>query len=279
MIKCEFCKNMFANTYSLHKHHINAKYCLNIQIANKQILCHNCNNKFISPNDLENHQNNCLVLLKNTISELKDENKDIIYFQEQMNKYKELNEEKEKNYKEQLIDKDNQIKFLQEQIFSITKTAISKPTTTNNNNTKILNMSIINLENSNVLNLINDKINIDMISEGQKGIAKFAANYLLKDTDNNLNYVCTDPSRKIFKYKNDTGDIEKDINAQKLTNILTDNGLIKKTIKISTDYWTDEDGTIDNDKFINLFSKTAEISMIQEDNTIFKHELINQTTV
>ena len=140
-------------------------------------------------------------------------------------------------------------------------------------------MSIINLENSNVENIINDKFNLDMISEGQKGVAKFAANYLLKDTDNNLNYVCTDSSRKIFKYKNDTGDIEKDINAQKLTNILTDNGLIKKTIKISTDYWTDEDGTIDNDKFINLFSKTAEIRMIQEDNTIFKNELVNQTTV
>ena len=257
----------------------------------KEFRCNGCNKISFSSDDNDKHMSNCIILLKNTINELKDENKDIIYFQEQMNKYKELNEEKEKNYKElneekeknykeQLVEKDNQIKFLQEQIFSITKTAISKPTTTNNNNnTKILNMSIINLENSNVENIINDKFNIDMISEGQKGIAKFAANYLLKDTDNNLNYVCTDPSRKIFKYKNDTGDIEKDINAQKLTNILTDNGLIKKTIKISTDYWTDEDGTIDNDKFINLFSKTAEIRMIQEDNTIFKNELVNQTTV
>ena len=234
---------------------------------NKEFRCNGCNKISFSSDDNDTHMSNCIIILKNTISELRDENKDIIYFQEQMNKYKELNEEKDKNYKEQ-------IKYLQEQIFS---TAISKPT--NNNNTKILNMSIINFENSNVENIINDKFNLDMISEGQKGIAKFAANYLLKDTDNNLNYVCTDPSRKIFKYKNDTGDIEKDINAQKLTNILTDNGLIKKTIKISTDYWTDEDGTIDNDKFINLFSKTAEIRMIQEDNTIFKHELINQTTV
>ena len=220
---------------------------------------------------------NCLVLLKNTISELKEENKDIIYFQEQMNKYKELNEEKDKQMIKINEEKDNQIKYLQEQIISITKTAISKPTTTNN--TKILNMSIINFENSNVENIINDKFNLDMISEGQKGVAKFAANYLLKDTDNNLNYVCTDSSRKIFKYKNDTGDIEKDMNAQKLTTILTDNGLIKKTIKISTDYWTDEDGTIDNDKFINLFSKTAEIRMIHEDNTIFKNELVNYTSV
>ena len=234
---------------------------------NKEFRCNGCNKISFSSDDNDTHMSNCIIILKNTISELKDENKDIIYFQEQMNKYKELNEEKDKNYKEQ-------IKYLQEQIFS---TAISKPT--NNNNTKILNMSIINFENSNVENIINDKFNLDMISEGQKGVAKFAVNYLLKDTDNNLNYVCTDSSRKIFKYKNDTGDIEKDMNAQKLTNILTDNGLIKKTIKISTDYWTDEDGTIDNDKFINLFSKTAEIRMIQEDNTIFKNELVNQTTV
>ena len=274
---CQHCNNSFKSIKSLQQHQRKTKYCLLQQ--NKDFRCNGCNKISFSTNDNDTHMSNCIIILKNTISELKEENKDIIYFQEQMNKYKELNEEKEKNYKEQLIDKDNQIKFLQEQIFSITKTAISKPTTTNNNNTKILNMSIINFENSNVENIINDKFNLDMISEGQKGVAKFAANYLLKDTDNNLNYVCTDPSRKIFKYKNDTGDIEKDINAQKLTNILTDNGLIKKTIKISTDYWTDEDGTIDNDKFINLFSKTAEIRMIQEDNTIFKHELINQTTV
>ena len=264
---CQHCNNSFKSIKSLQQHQRKTKYCLLQQ--NKEFRCSGCNKISFSSDDNDTHMSNCIILLKNTISELKEENKDIIYFQEQMNKYKELNEKISE-------EKDNQIKFLQEQIISITKTAISKPTTTNNN-TKILNMSIINFENSNVENIINDKINIDMISEGQKGIAKFAANYLLKDTDNNLNYVCTDPSRKIFKYKNDTGDIEKDINAQKLTNILTDNGLIKKTIKISTDYWTDEDGTIDNDKFINLFSKTAEIRMIHEDNTIFKNELVNQT--
>ena len=269
-IKCEFCNNLFINTNSLKNHQRVTKYCLRKQ--DKELICE-CKITFISKNQFQNHQNTCLIFLKNKITELEDENKDIYYFQEQMNKYKELNEEKEKKYKEQ----DNQIKYLQEQIISITKTAISKPTTTNN--TKILNMSIINLENSNVENIIQDKFNLDMISEGQKGVVKFAVNYLLKDADNNLNYVCTDSSRKIFKYKNDTGDIEKDMNAQKLTTILTDNGLIKKTIKISTDYWTDEDGTIDNDKFINLFSKTAEIRMIQEDNTIFKNELVNQTTV
>ena len=279
-INCEFCNNLFINTNSLKNHQRKTKYCLMQQPNKEEFRCNGCNKISFSSDDNDKHMSNCIILLKNTINELKDENKDIIYFQEQMNKYKELNEEKDKQIIKINEEKDKQIKYLQDQIISVTKTAISKPTTTNNNNnTKILNMSIINLENSNVENIIQDKFNLDMISEGQKGVVKFAVNYLLKDADNNLNYVCTDSSRKIFKYKNDTGDIEKDMNAQKLTTILTDNGLIKKTIKISTDYWTDEDGTIDNDKFINLFSKTAEIRMIHEDNTIFKNELVNYTSV
>ena len=160
--------------------------------------------------------------LKNEIKELNDENKDIVYYQTETEFYRKQVTEKENYYEKQLIEKDNQIKHLQEQIVSITKTAVSKPTTTNNTNinNKILNMSILNLDNENIKSIINDKYNLDVISEGQKGVAKFAANFLLKDSDGNLNYICTDPSRKIFKYKNNDGELEleKDINAQKLTN-------------------------------------------------------------
>jgi hypothetical protein len=140
-------------------------------------------------------------------------------------------------------------------------------------------MSVLNLDNENVKNIINNNYNLDVISEGQKGVAKFATNFLLKDSDGNLNYVCTDPSRKIFKYKNHDGELEKDINAQKLTNILSDNGIFNTTTQITKDHWTNDDGSIDDDKFSKLFSKTLEINSLKEDNTIFKNELIAQTTI
>ena len=266
MNKCEYCNNVFKTLKIMNKHQKTAKFCLTKQ--KKQIICESCNNISFCENDFENHQNNCIVFLKSKIKELNDENKDIIYYQNET-----------EFYKKQLVEKDNQIKHLQDQIVSITNTAVSKPTTTTNINNKILNMSVLNLDNENVKSIINDKYNLDVISEGQKGIAKFAANFLLKDSDGNLNYVCTDPSRKIFKYKNNDGELEKDINAQKLTNILTDNGIFNTTSQITKDHWTNEDGSIDNDKFSTLFCKTAEINLLKEDNTIFKNELVSQTTI
>ena len=275
MNKCEYCNNVFKSLKTLNQHKRLAKFCLIKQ--KKQLICEYCNNASFSQNDLENHQNICITFLKSKIKELENENKDIVYYQTETEFYRKQVTEKEK----QLIEKDNQIKHLQEQIVSITKTAVSKPTTTNNTNinNKILNMSILNLDNENIKSIINDKYNLDVISEGQKGVAKFAANFLLKDSDGNLNYICTDPSRKIFKYKNNDGELEKDINAQKLTNILTDNGIFNTTSQITKNHWTNEDGSIDNDKFSTLFCKSAEINLLKEDNTIFKNELVSQTTI
>jgi hypothetical protein len=285
--KCEYCKGVFKTLKILNYHQKTAKFCLIKQ--NKRIICNYCNNISYSEKEFEFHQNNCIVFLKSKnqdleekIKELQDENKDIAYFQNKIEFCEKQFFDKENYYEKQLIEKDNQIKHLQEQIVSITKTAVSKPTTTNNNNNinnKILNMSVLNLDSDNIKSIINDKYNLDVISEGQKGVAKFATNFLLKDSDGNLNYVCTDPSRKIFKYKNHDGELEKDINAQRLTNILSDNGIFNTTSQITKDHWTNDDGSIDDDKFSKLFSKTLEINSLKDDNTIFKNELIAQTTI
>ena len=84
---------------------------------------------------------------------------------------------------------------------------------------------------------------------------------------------------KTMFYKNNDGELEKDINAQRLTNILTDNGIFNTTTQITKDHWTNDDGSIDDDKFSKLFSKTLEINSLKDDNTIFKNELIVQTTI
>ena len=281
MNKCEYCNNVFKSLKTLNQHKRLAKFCLVKQ--KKQLICEYCNDISYSDKDFEYHQNNCITFLKSKnqeleekMKELQEENKDIVYYQNETEFYKKQLTEKN----EQLVEKENQIKHLQDQIVSITKTAVSKPTTTNNNiNNKILNMSILNLDSENVKSIINDKYNLDVISEGQKGVAKFATNFLLKDSDGNLNYVCTDASRKIFKYKNNDGELEKDMNAQRLTDILTDNGIFNTTSQITKDHWTNDDGSIDDDKFSKLFSKTLEINSLKEDNTIFKNELIAQTSI
>ena len=61
--------------------------------------------------------------------------------------------------------------------------------------------------------------------------------------------------------------------------ILTDNGIFNTTSQITKDHWTNDDGSIDDDKFSKFFSKTLEINSLKEDNTIFKNELITQTSI
>ena len=270
---CEYCNNEFKTDKSLYNHQKRTKYCLEKQ--NKYIIC--CCEKSFSNDNYIIHILNCVKYLQNKIKELEDENRDIIYFQNENDNLKQkiIDIEKDKNSLHE------QIKSLQDEILNINKTAMMKPSTTNNTtiNNKILNMSVLNFNENNVKDVIDNKYNTDIIAGGQKGIAKFATNYLLKDDEGNLNYICTDVSRKIFKFKNELGELEKDVNAKKLTNILSENGLIEKTSNLSQQFWTNEDGTIDQDKFLSIIEKASEIKNLKEDNTIFKNELANMTSV
>ena len=103
---------------------------------------------------------------------------------------------------------------------------------------------------------------------------------LLKDDDGKSTYICTDTSRQIFKYKDTLGDIQKDVKAKKLTKILLDAGLKEKNNNISNDWWTSDEGKINNDRFIVLQPKASEIHSISEvDNTLFVNELSAITTL
>jgi len=275
---CEYCNNEFKTDKSLYNHQKRTKYCLEKQ--NKYIIC--CCEKSFSNDNYIIHILNCVKYLQNKIKELEDENRDIIYFQNENDNLKQKIIDIEKDKRDQINSLQKQMKSLQDEILNINKTAMMKPTTTTNNttiNNKILNMSVLNFDDNNVKHAFDNKYNADVIAGGQKGIAKFATNYLLTDSDGNLNYVCTDVSRKIFKFKNGFGELEKDVNAKKLTNILSENGLFEKTTNLSQQFWTNEDGTIDQDKFLFIIEKASEIKNIEEDNTIFKNELANMTSV
>ena len=63
---------------------------------------------------------------------------------------------------------------------------------TNNNDTriKINNNFFDNPER--MRQMIDEKLTKDYISDGQKGVAQFACNNLLKDENGNMNYICSD---------------------------------------------------------------------------------------
>ena len=92
--------------------------------------------------------------------------------------------------------------------------------TTNNNNNKIIIKNVMNFSDDYIKKIFDEKFTEKHMLKGQRGIARFAFENLLKDMNGELSYVCTDPSRQIFKYKTTDDIIEKDIKAIKLSSAL-----------------------------------------------------------
>ena len=126
--------------------------------------------------------------------------------------------------------------------------------------------------------LIDDRLNINYIVDGQKGLARFVKDTLLTDDQGNLLYICTDPSRHIFKYKDSTGEIKKDIEAKKLTSYILDSGIRTKSADIGNQWCKDDDGDIDINKFNIMLEQQQNIMKLRDDNNTFKKELASITS-
>ena len=285
---CEYCKKQFASTSSLNNHKKKALYCLKIQKEqgvniekelNKNIIseynCNLCNKKFKSKINLKHHlENLCTnnsLQINDIIKKLKEEvkSRDILIDQinASNNALKEMN-----NF---LKGMNSVLKTDHDCVHDIAK----QPKNINNN--KILNiLSPMDFTNKEIIkNKIEDSYKLDYIFSGQKGIAKFAFDHLLKDEEGNLKYICTDPSRQIFKYKDETGEVRKDVEAKKLTNFLVEGGIKDKACDIMNEWWTEEKGIKNTDKFELLVDKSEALRIIDSDNNEFKKELVTMTTV
>ena len=93
-----------------------------------------------------------------------------------------------------------------------------------------------------------------------------------------MNYICVDPSRGIFKYQNDEGGFEKDVKAEKLTNLLFNSDLREKTRTLGMKIWTNEDGSHNNEKFGMYQPVVYEIEKMDSDNSAFRGKLACMTT-
>ena len=192
--------------------------------------------------------------------------------------YKEQLDKQEEIYKEQIVKQEDQIKDLQNKL---AKKAIDRPTTvtntTTNNNLNIT--SSIDFDNLDIIrDAIENGLNVNHVVDGQKGLAQFLVDTILTDEDGKLLYVCTDPSRQIFKYKNGAGEIKKDVEARKLTNYMVDAGIKKKSVEIAAD-WYKEDDDVDIEKYEIMINPQERILNICNDNNGFRRKLASITSV
>jgi len=274
-MNCEYCKKVLSTKSNLNYHQKNNKSCLLIQQKESdneiKIALNNCDfcNDSFSEQNLLRHLQKCKI--KPIIEKLKKE-KDIV-----MQKLK-----KEKDAEiEKLKKENNELRFeivslkAENNIFSKGHQEIMKlakqPKTTKNNNIIIGNNFFNDTEK--VKDIINTKLDRFDIAAGQKGIAQFAVKNILKNEEGLLNYVCTDSSRGVFNLLHDNGDLEKDIKATKLTNLLFESGLKTKTHDIGKTLWTKEDGSYDGEKFKIYQDPICEINTMNSDNSTFRNEL------
>ncbi len=268
---CQYYKKEFKTSNYLLKHQKTTKFCLKIQrgeIENDTNECSFCNKTFANKGNLNIHISICKekqkkdtvdVIIANKENELnslvekyekelskKDEDiKQIIYrYETELNlikKDKDLIIEKlefiKKKNDEQIQEQKEQIKELQDKLERLGTKAIDRVGNTTNNTT--FNMQLNNyMSQENIDRKIANKFNEKYILNGIEGVAKFVYDHIAQLEDGSLVYGCYDVSRKIFKYKDDTGKELKDIKAKKLVSMIQP-GLMKQT-KILHSFFNDE---------------------------------------
>jgi len=150
--------------------------------------------------------------------------------------------------------------------------AIEKPTNNITNNTINISSSLDFNNINKVKNIINENYTINYAVNGQKGLAQFVVDKILTDENGKLIYICTDPSRQIFKYKDNFGEIKKDVEAKKLTNYIVNGGIKNKTVNVASDWYKDDDGNINIEKFNIMVDTQHSLLKLKDDNKIFKKE-------
>jgi hypothetical protein len=264
IISCEFCDKSFNSKIQLNTHINSSKICKIIQKLKE-------NHKEEINQVKENH--------KEEINQVKENHKEEIN-QVKENHKEEINQLKEKNFHlhEQII----KLETLNE----IYKKNYDKPNTVNNTNSNNINSNNKYLFVNNfaliddidkIKDIIDNKLSDVHVINGQKGIAKFALESIITDESGNLDYICSDPSRNVFKYKNNEGIIEKDLKALKLTNALISAGINSKSTNIAINLWTKDNGETSIAKFETFQPKLQEIITMKNNNTSFRNELTNMT--
>jgi len=265
------------NKGNLIKHQKTAKYCLEIQNKSDKeeqnvgdFSCKFCNKQFTSNSYLNKHVDKYCIERYKILFEKKDKE-----YEEKLElKDKELCEaynriqELENQIKTVRLEVENEmIKERNDRLESTVEEIAKQPK--NQINNKILITTALNLSTEKISSVINGTFSHEHLSMGQKGVARFAYDNMLKDDEGKLKYICTDPSRQIFQYKNEEGKIQKDVRAAKLTKALFDADIKGLSHKIAWDNMKDKGA----DALLHYSTCYQDIQEMENNNGEFSREL------
>jgi len=269
VIQCNICNKEFSTKGSLHTHQKTAKYCLEKQGKNnEEFNCDFCQKKFTLRHVLQDHLQTCKEKSKKEISK---------EYESEIKTLNKIINEKDRYYTDQINTLKETIEKLEAKLekFEDAVIASKKPTnTTNNTNNNIVVANTLNLNDTERFkSIIEEKLTKNVVCNGQRGLAKFAVENLLKDSEGKLMYKCVDPSRHNFEFTNSDGIVEKDVRAIKLKRALIGGDVIVKAKNAGNELWTREDGSMDNDRYSASSGKVMEIMTVDRDDTKFRTEL------
>ena len=253
---CEFCNKIFTTNSNLLKHKQKTKYCLKIQ-----------NNRI----EIEKTDKEELVRkYEDIINQLNiDKEELVIKNQKLVIKNQELVNELEQ-YKQTI--KEELINELQEYKQTIKEIAMQPKNISNTNTNNINIIANFDMNEKYFTEKIKEFYNINHLMLGQKGVANFVAEHLLKDENGKLLYYCSDSSRNIYKYKDINGEIIKDCQAHKLITTMKP-GLIEKTPELHQEL------NIKNpDQYKENMINMVNIYNLEENNSEFNKQLTKLTS-
>jgi len=244
-LQCQYCLFNFKNETTFKGHLMSSKRCLKlrgVKIETKYV-CAGCNNIFMNKVNLHVHEDSCkeYILIKTKekydaiIEEISSQNAEIkINYDKQLETQQQQLELQQRQHESKLIgiqttfektirDLQTQNDKLIDSLRQLASQAIDKPSTTTN------------VTNNTVKNHFSEKYFLDTISlddvkrkcqnylteevflQGQRGIAKLCTDHIIKTRDNKALMICTDVSRKKFKYMDDQGNLKEDHEARAFT--------------------------------------------------------------
>lgn len=216
--KCKYCSNDFNNISALNAHQKFTKYCIKIQNEMKQneeisdnFTCYDCSKVLTTKQSLLKHTVSCNAKRVREIKddEIKQKNLQIIELKIEIERLK------------------NEVEIYKKDHETIREIA-KQPRIQNQQN--ITNLNIFGITSDEIKNQVDKNFNKNHLLDGQKGVAIFTQDNLLKD-----NYICNDVSRGIFYFKDYDGKIVKDIRATNLTKMIA-NDVISKSNNIVDEY-------------------------------------------
>uniref|UniRef100_A0A6C0JT34 C2H2-type domain-containing protein n=1 Tax=viral metagenome TaxID=1070528 RepID=A0A6C0JT34_9ZZZZ len=266
-MECSYCKHTFKSKWSLKTHQNTTKYCLAIQNKNNTLFtCTFCDVSVSTKQRLNTHMSTCSANSDKVKKIIDDKNKTIQKLQEQVST---------------LQAELSIYKKMSESATACVEEIAKQPKITNTQNNisnKWINVGPLALfedknEQQRVGAMLKESFSDDHYNAGQKGLARWTHENLLKDKTGTLLYKCTNTALDVYKYMDSWKNIRKDVRANQLTEILGDQ--IKPVTKERMTQMVDNFGT---DGWDVCYANAQELNDVKENNGVFRQELRSLTS-